>query len=269
MNILEEIIKYKTREVEQMQQNVPLDNLIKSRYFNRKTFSLKKTLSSKNGIISEFKRQSPSKGIINNTAQVKEVVTSYQKAGVSAVSILTDEYFFGGNMEDILQVREELSIPILRKDFIISNYQIYQSKAIGADVILLIASVLSREQIKEYSTLAQELGLEVLLELHDKEEMDKIVPQVQHVGVNNRDLKTFSVDINLSKEILPLIPENFSRISESGISEIDTILELKKLDVNGFLIGENFMSQKNPGEACIAFCKELSEKEENEQRIKN
>lgn len=265
MNILEEIIQYKSQEVVQMQQNVPVENLIQSRYFNRKTYSLIESLDSKNGIISEFKRQSPSKGIINNNVEVQEVVASYQKAGVSAISILTDEFFFGGSIEDILQVRDEISLPILRKDFIVSTYQIYQAKAIGADVILLIASVLNQTQINEFTNLANELGLEVLLELHDEKEIQKMVPQVQHIGVNNRNLKTFKVDVSLSKKLLPLVPQTYKRISESGISNVDTILELKKYDINGFLIGENFMSQKNPGEACIAFCKELLDKEKNEK----
>ncbi len=227
--------------------------------FNHKAPSLTNHILSAqhNGIIAEFKRQSPSKGIINATAKVKTTVLQYQEAGVSAVSVLTDQTFFGGKEQDLSDAFEVLTIPILRKDFIVDPWQIYQARAIGASAILLIAAVLTKKEALEMASLASYLGLEVLMELHEEDELSKINEFVNAVGINNRNLKTFEVDLNHSVQLASRLPNSMPRIAESGIHNPETIRFLRRHGFNGFLIGENFMKQDNPGQACIDFCKSL------------
>ena len=239
-----------------------IDELKKSDLFTRSTFSLKEFLldETKTGIIAEFKRQSPSKGIINGTADVLEVTQAYTLNGASCLSILTDEYFFGGSAQDLLKARVN-NIPILRKDFIIDEYQILEARSMGADVILLIAACLTPERVKELATFAKSIQLEVLLEIHSDEELKHICDETELVGVNNRDLKTFSVDINRSIELSKKIPDNKIKIAESGINDIETIRIFRKAGFKGFLIGENFMKQPDPTIAFVNFVEQLNAKE--------
>jgi indole-3-glycerol phosphate synthase len=260
MNILETIIVKKKIEVEKRKRTKTISELEEMVFFKNKTFSFKEFLLRKDntGIIAEFKRRSPSKGIINNCSFTADVTKDYAKYGASAVSILTDEEFFGGSLNDLVEARVN-NIPILRKDFIIDEYQIIESKSHGADIILLIAACLSREEIKKFSALAKNLDLNVLLEIHNENELEHICDDVDVVGINNRDLKTFKVDLNHSIELCKKIPSDKIKISESGIDDVKTIKYLKQNGFSGFLIGEKFMKEKNPGKAFADFVKELKE----------
>lgn len=255
MTILDKIIAYKRKEEALAQKTVSFKELEKSNFFNQETISLKENIhnKSKSGIIAEFKRKSPSKGIINDTANVIETTQGYIQANASAVSILTDSHFFGGNNKDVSIAKSNKIGPILRKDFTISEYQIVEAKSIGADAILLIAAVLSKKEIHQFTRLAHSLGLDVLLEVHTKEELDKYLPEIKLVGINNRDLKTFQVNFENSIQLAELLPSTTIKIAESGISDYKNIIELKKHGFNGFLIGENFMKTKDPAFTCKEF----------------
>lgn len=253
MNILDKIIEQKKQEVAEAKKKVALTQLKDAALFDRKTFSLKESVKSGSGIISEFKRQSPSKGIINDKADVLKVVESYQKFGASGISILTDSEFFGGKLEDILKVRNEITIPILRKDFMIDEYQFYEAKANGADAILLIASCLSPNQVQEFTELSHELGLEVLLEIHTEDELQHFNKNIDLVGINNRNLKDFKVDLQHSVNLKNLLPKEVLAIAESGIYSLGDFKFLKEKGFDGFLMGEYFMRNENPGIAFEAF----------------
>ena len=258
MNILDTIIAYKKTEVEKNKSKINEQVLEKGVFFQRETLSLKKFLldEDRTGIISEFKRRSPSKGIINDKADVLAVTTAYTKHGASALSILTDENFFGGSNEDIIKARVN-QVPILRKDFTIDPYQLVEAKAIGADAILLIAACLSPADVQQLASFAKKMNLEVLLEIHNQEELNHICDEVDIVGINNRDLKTFSVDINRSIELSAHIPPGKIIIAESGISNVETICRLKTFGFKGFLVGENFMKEPDPGIAFASFVNQL------------
>jgi indole-3-glycerol phosphate synthase len=263
MNTLDKIIARKVEEVQSRKSVVSSKELEKSVYFEMDPISLKKHLTdpSKSGIIAEFKKKSPSKGIINDKVSPDFVVKGYQNAGASAVSVLTDIDFFGGSDEDLKLARTVIDIPILRKDFIIDEYQIIEAKAMGANIILLIAAALTPERIVQLSSFSHSLGLEVLLEVHNQEELlSNLIKTVDVIGVNNRNLKDFSVDINTSIKLAELIPDHYLKISESGISDVDSILLLKEHGFNGFLIGENFMKTQNPGNTMKEFVEEIESK---------
>jgi indole-3-glycerol phosphate synthase len=256
MNILDKIIAHKKQEVAQLMKEVSLEKLVKSPNFKRTPISLKEALTFKNstGIIAEYKRQSPSKGIINDKATIIEVTQGYLEANVAAQSILTDTHFFGGNILDIIQARTvNETTPILRKDFIVDGFQIVEAKAIGADAILLIAACLTKQELKNYGKLAEDLGLDVLYEVHNQEELDKIELDHKIIGINNRNLKTFEVDLEHSIKLASQIPEGCIKVSESGISDPRIITGLREYGFQGFLIGENFMKTENPGYACQEF----------------
>lgn len=261
MNILNQIVSDKKKEVEDKKSFYPIKFLERSIFFKSEVVSLSKYLlrEDKTGIIAEFKRKSPSRGFINKYASVEKTTIGYMQSGASALSILTDSIYFGGTNQDLTDARKFNYCPILRKDFIIDEYQIIESKSIGADAILLLANVLNAQQIKQYSTLASSLGLEVLLEIRDKEELDKISEHVSVVGVNNRDLKTFETSIQKSFELGSLIPNHFLKISESGIETAKDIIELKKAGFNGFLIGETFMKNASPEQKCKELIKNVNE----------
>jgi indole-3-glycerol phosphate synthase len=233
--------------------------LERSTLFDRETSSLSAVLrKSDTGIIAEFKRRSPSKAVINQSASVYDVATGYEKAGVCGMSVLTDGKYFGGSLDDVLLARASVQLPILRKEFIIDEYQIVEAKSYGADVILLIAAVLTRDQIKKLSETAKSLGLDVLLEVHNLEELQKsIMPSLDMLGVNNRNLKTFEVSTDISKELSTHIPDDFVKISESGISSIEAIKDLQPYGYQGFLIGENFMKTEHPGQSALVFIRKL------------
>ena len=258
MNILDTIIARKKIEVAERKLNKSISELENGPFFKNKTLSFRDFLlrEDKTGIIAEFKRKSPSKGVINDTSTVTEVTTAYAKYGASGISVLTDEEFFGGSLNDLLESTIN-EVPLLRKDFIIDEYQVIESKAFGAEVILLIAACLCREEVKKFAALAKNIGLNVLLEIHNEQELAHICNDVDVVGVNNRDLKTFIVDINRSIELSKQIDGNTMKISESGIDNISSINLLRDQGFKGFLIGEKFMKEKNPGLAFQNFTEEL------------
>ncbi len=260
MTILDKIVEHKRAEVARRQEEIVVDMLRERPLYGRRALSLKGALTDegKTGIIAEFKRRSPSKGVINDQVEVVDVTKAYTAAGASCLSVLTDEHFFGGSDADLIAARVN-EIPILRKDFIIDEYQIEEARSIGADVILLIAACLTPAEVKRLAVFARGLGLEVLLEIHDEGELEHICEETEIVGVNNRDLKTFTVDIQRSIDLSRKIPAGKVLIAESGISKVETILQMKDAGFRGFLIGENFMKESNPGAAFGEFVKKLRE----------
>jgi len=260
MNILDKIVSDKRQEVNLRKALIPTSQLEQSILFERQTFSLAQNLrNSSSGIIAEHKRRSPSKSVINQDLNVQDVAMGYENAGVCGMSVLTDVKYFGGAIDDLLLARASCNLPILRKEFIIDTYQILEAKAYGADVILLIAAILTRGEIKQFSEFAKSLNLDVLLEVHNEEELHKsMMPSLDMFGVNNRNLKTFDVSLETSKQLSELIPNDFVKVSESGISSVDAIKELQPYGYKGFLIGENFMKTDNPGDSAGQFIKNLA-----------
>lgn len=258
MDILQEIIAHKKVEVARRKEIFPVSELVKASLFNQQRPSMIASLQDpkKTGIIAEYKRQSPSKGIINDHSTIEEVTEAYTRFGASGISVLTDQKFFGGNISD-LEIATVNQIALLRKDFVIDEYQLLEAKAFGASVILLIAACLSTEEVKQLSNTAKQLGLEVLLEIHNEEEVGHICDGVDMVGVNNRNLKNFEVSIENSLRLYSLLPKDKLAIAESGISDVNTIQSLKQAGFNGFLIGEKFMSNENPGKAFEEFVNNL------------
>lgn len=256
MTILDKIIASKFVEVEQAKAATRHADLEQKPLFARTCLPLHDAINDrgKNGIIAEYKRASPSKGMINDRATVETVVQGYQEAGVSAVSVLTDGPFFKGSLDDLAAARAVLRVPLLRKEFIIDEYQIMEAKAYGADIILLIAAALDAGQVKALSESAKSLGLNVLLEVHNREELDRsVMDSIDAIGVNNRNLKDFTVSLDHSLELVELIPDKFVKVSESGISNPDTIRQLRGAGFDGFLIGENFMKTADPVKAVNEF----------------
>jgi indole-3-glycerol phosphate synthase len=262
MNILDKIIEAKKAEIAYQKSVVQIETLKYIPEFNRECISLKTNLRKKDssGIIAEFKQKSPSKGIINVNAKIEEVTKAYTEAGAACLSVLTEPKFFGGSQANLVKAREtNPEIPILRKDFIIDHYQLVEAKAYGADIILLIAACLEKKQTELLAQQAKDLGMEVLMEIHNEEELDKINDFVDIIGVNNRNLQTFEVNIETSARLGKLIPEKFIKISESGLTGTDEINYLRKQGFIGFLIGEKFMKTDNPGEACREFINDLKQ----------
>ncbi|CAN5353559.1 indole-3-glycerol phosphate synthase TrpC [soil metagenome] len=260
MNILDQIVDHKLKEVEERKRLYPLQSLEESIYFARNTVSLKAALLRADvaGIIAEIKRKSPSKGIINPDISVVNISTGYVKAGASALSILTDTHFFGGTNDDLMVARKLNTCPILRKDFILDEYQIVEAKSIGADAILLIAAILKPRRLKELAMFAHSLNLEVLMEVHNEDELkDNKGASVDLIGVNNRNLKTFEVTMETSKNLAHLIPDSVVKVSESGIESIEAIRELRDFGFRGFLIGQIFMQASRPEEKAFDFIRSL------------
>jgi indole-3-glycerol phosphate synthase len=259
MTILDKIVENKKKELKHLMELASVRDLEKCLMFNSTPVSLSESLSdhTKPGIIAEFKRKSPSKGILNSLSSVEEVITGYISKGASGLSILTDSRFFGGSANDLMCARKNSIIPILRKDFIIDEYQIVESKSIGADTILLIAAILGGKEILNFSRLARSLGLEVILEIHEQVELDKINNYINIIGVNNRNLKTFEVNTDSSERLAEKIPCGFLKISESGISSPLVIEKLRKAGYDGFLMGEKFMKTSDPVKAFSQFVKRL------------
>ncbi|WP_295118428.1 indole-3-glycerol phosphate synthase TrpC [uncultured Chitinophaga sp.] len=260
-NILSEIVETKRVEVEERKKQRSIKDLNLSPLYRCSPFSLREFLRmpDKTGIIAEFKRKSPSKGIINDKFSVKDVTCAYSRFGASGLSVLTDGPYFGGSIDDLQVARSINRIPILRKDFVIDEYQIAEAKAIGADVVLLIAECLTKEEVAHLAKYAEDLGLEVLLEVNSLPQLEKVAPSVHLVGVNNRDLTNFTVDINRSFELAKEIPSDKYKVAESGINDIESIVALKRAGFDGFLIGEHFMKQENPPAAFEAFANTLKE----------
>ncbi len=260
MTILDTITQQKHKEVAAAKTITSIQQLEQYPYFERSTISLAKRLATATtpGIIAEFKRKSPSKGSINDTATPEEVGMGYEKAGAVAMSVLTDTNFFGGTATDLQAARAMVQFPLLRKDFMIDEYQLYEAKAWGADIILLIAACLEPIALKRLAKTAKELGLDVLLEVHNEQELlANLIDEVDMIGVNNRNLKDFTLSLDYSYQLAELIPNRFIKISESGISETNTVKELFNVGYKGFLMGENFMKTTNPGKACAEFIEKL------------
>jgi indole-3-glycerol phosphate synthase len=260
MNILDKIIAHKETEVAERNSLYPVKLLEQSIFFDTPTVSLKKYLLRKDrqGIIAEIKRKSPSKGTINSSVSIERTSIGYMQAGASALSVLTDKEFFGGSNEDLTTARKFNFCPILRKDFIIDEYQIIEAKSIGADAILLIAAVLSPDKINSLAQFAHSLGMEVLMEVHDKEELvNNLHESVDIIGVNNRNLKKFEVNVEISIDLCPIIPDRYIKISESGIDDPKTIIKLRQHGFQGFLMGEHFMRHNRPEKKCAEFIEAL------------
>jgi indole-3-glycerol phosphate synthase len=260
MNILEEIVAYKRKQVADISALTPIKKLEQSTYFQSQPVSFRKYImrSDKIGLIAEIKRKSPSKGSINPHVSIEKTSIGYMQAGASGLSILTDEKYFGGKNEFLIEARNYNFCPILRKDFIIDEYQVIEAKSIGADAILLIAACLKQDEIKHLASLAASLGMEVLLEVHSRDELDRsLVDEIDMVGVNNRDLTDFKTSVDTSRSMIDHIPKQFVKISESGISDPETVVELMNIGYNGFLIGEYFMQFGRPEKACLEFVKKV------------
>jgi indole-3-glycerol phosphate synthase len=260
MNILETIAAQKRNEVTRAKQQMPVEWFEKSQFFASKPVSLVSSLlsSGSSGIIAEFKRKSPSKGLINGRATVAEVTAGYLRAGAAGLSVLTDHPFFGGSNDDLLAARRVSNSPILRKDFIIDPYQVYEARSIGADAILLIAAILTPEETLNLAALARSLGMETILEVHGKEELSHFNDQINIIGVNNRNLADFRVSLDISLSLAGLLPKGIPAVSESGIYEATDIIRLKEAGYTGFLIGERFMSEADPAKACEVFISKLN-----------
>ena len=261
-DILRKIIEKKLIEVELCKDRIPTSQLYKEvekiLSYGSTSRSFRSSLEkSDTGIIAEFKRKSPSLGWIKEEGKPNEIPFSYQECGATAVSILTDEPFFGGNLNFIRIARTNTDIPILRKDFIIDEYQLFEAKSVGADAILLIAACLSREKCTELAKMARELELDVLLEVHNENELEYITPNISVVGVNNRNLHEFCTDVDTSFRLASMIPDDFLKISESGLKTPDIVRELREAGYRGFLMGERFMKEEKPGEALKQFISRL------------
>ncbi len=260
MSILEKIVADKKIEVQQNKNLYPEALLEKAEAFKSPTVSLKKYLEKKdkNGLIAEFKRKSPSKGIINKYANVEDTSIAYMQAGASAISVLTDEKYFGGKNKDLITVRHFNYCPVLRKDFMVDPYQIIEARSIGADAILLIAAVLTAEEIKSFSELANSLGMESILEIHDVKELDKGIGKADIIGFNNRNLHDFSCHYTNAIKAFSQLPAGLLKIAESGIHTAQEAFELQAAGYDGFLIGQQFMEHSRPGLACAQFIQELN-----------
>lgn len=256
-DILSKIASWKKSETIIRKKNAPLESLMDTELYYSSCYGLSARLmeSTKPQIIAEFKRKSPSKGIIREPADPASITQAYQNAGASAISVLTDENFFGAQKEDFSQARSNVSLPLLRKDFIIDSYQVHESKSIGADIILLIAAILSPDEVFQLGSIAHELGMEVLLELHSQEEFDRICEPIDIIGINNRNLKTFEVNLDNSKSLVQILPKEYPAIAESGISDPATVKHLFQNGFKGFLIGESFMKTIKPGQSCLEMVK--------------
>jgi indole-3-glycerol phosphate synthase len=260
-NILETIVAEKRKAIEPFKLKSPVERFEREGFFweirNRSLVQSLLLLGS-TGIIAEFKRKSPSKGWFKTKdLEVEPVVAAYNKSA-AGISVLTDEPFFGGDLDDLIQAKVVTDVPILRKDFIIDKWQIAESKAFGADVILLIAACLSPTEVKEFASYAKSIGLESILEVHNEAELEQYCEEVDIIGVNNRDLNTFEVNIQTSLDLFGKIPSGKPAIAESGISSVASIVTLRNAGFRGFLIGENFMKEEHPGKAFEDFVSELT-----------
>ena len=259
MNILQHIVNDIQKDLVLKKQIVPIDRLESSPLFERQTNSLRQRIVKTEGIIAEHKRRSPSKQNINFGLRLADVAQGYASAGVAGMSVLTNNQYFGGSIEDLLLARQACELPLLRKEFMVDEYQVLEAKANGADAILLIAACLKRQDIQILSVLAQQLGMEVLLEVHNADELEKsIMPSIDMIGVNNRDLTSFSVSLETSKSLVDQIPTEFVKLSESGLSLPECVFELRDCGYQGFLMGEHFMKTDNPRVSAKNFIKSLS-----------
>ncbi len=254
MHILDRIVEYKRKEVALRKLETPLGAL--QNKVDRDPVSLRDRIKSGSGVIAEFKRRSPSKPTLNVEAKVEQITPLYESSGVSGISILTDNHFFGGSDADLTKARELNTLPLLRKDFVVDEYQIYEASTLGADCILLIARILTAHEIKHLMLIARELGLEVLVEIHNQKELDKLTDLPDLVGVNNRNLDTFEVDYQHSIDLIAQLPADACKIAESGIHSVEVMWQLSDAGFDGFLMGERFMATASPGIACKQMVKD-------------
>jgi len=259
--ILDEIIANKRKELEHLKPLSSIQRFRKEGYFweiANRSMAASLGAEGSTGIIAEFKRKSPSKGWFKEPElEVEPVVSHYNRLGAAGISVLTDKDFFGGDLDDLIQTKVITDVPVLRKDFIIDEWQIAEAKAFGADVILLIAACLTPAEVRQLAIFTRTIGLEVLLEIHNDEELDHICEEVNMVGVNNRNLKTFEVDVQVSLDLVRQIPKDMIAVAESGISKPETIVTLRDAGFRGFLIGETFMKEEDPGKAFYEFVGKL------------
>lgn len=258
MTILDRIVEKKKEEIIFSKKQTSIDELKDKRFFYSPTYSLRDSVVKRSGIIAEFKRKSPSKGVINAHVAPLEVVSAYQEFGASGISILTDSFFFGGSFDDVLSVRNQINIPILRKDFMIDSYQFYEAKSIGADVVLLIAACLSPAQVAEFTDLAHELNMEVLLEIHTEEELNHFNNRIDFVGINNRNLKNFKVDLDNAVRLKNALPTGTLTVAESGIYSLEDFKYLKNKQFDAFLMGEFFMKALEPATEFRTFMQSIT-----------
>ncbi|MCE5204761.1 MAG: indole-3-glycerol phosphate synthase TrpC [Porphyromonadaceae bacterium] len=258
-DILSEIVAHKKKEVALQKERVPFTALEKQLPQTEVPFrSLKEALLlSRTGIIAEFKRCSPSKGWINQSARADEVTRAYEAAGAAALSVLTDETFFGGSLADLQKATQAVQIPVMRKEFIVDVYQLFEAKLAGASAVLLIAAAITARECRQFTELAHQLQLEVLLELHDERETEYITPIHKLIGVNNRNLGSFVTDLQKSFRMAELLPKETVWVSESGISDPVVLRDLRNAGYKGFLIGENFMKTADPGENLRKFLRSI------------
>ncbi len=262
MTILEEICNQQRKDVDLQKKIIPIDQLKRYNLFKKtERLSMKKSIldPNKTGVIAEYKRKSPSKGVINDANSATEMAMAYEQGGASAISILTNQKYFDGSIEYVFEAKKSTSLPVLRKEFIVDEYQIVEAEVIGADAILLICEVLTKEEIKNFTACAHDLGLEVLLELHSQDQVEKIPAEVDMVGVNNRDLHTFEVDFERSIALLEDLPTNAVKIAESGIRTTEEMIYLYEAGFDGFLIGETFMKQDNPPQFSTHYLNQYSQ----------
>lgn len=261
MDILTEIVAHKRIELEAFRAEKPLSVIAKEveSLLDTKPASMRQALmTSDSGIIAEFKRKSPSKGWIKEEGKAEEIPLSYQQNGAAALSILTDQHYFGGEDKFIVKARKAgVTIPVLYKNFVIDEYQLFQARLCGASAALLIAACLSKKECAMLMARAHELGLEVLLEMHSEPELEYAETGADMCGINNRNLGTFITNVENSYRLAELLPKDACKVSESGISNPQTVKELRQTGFNGFLIGENFMKTPNPGEALRTFVREI------------
>jgi indole-3-glycerol phosphate synthase len=262
MNILEKIVATKKEELTEAKKLFPRSMLLDRPLFHAPKHSVTEAIRSgtTSGIIAEFKRRSPSRGWINEHASLDEVVRGYASSGAAAISVLTDSQYFGGSLSDLLQARQVVGVPLLRKDFTIDAYQLYEAKAYGADIILLIAAILSPGQVKELAEEAHSIGLEVLLEIHDEKELFHVCPEADLVGINNRNLKNFEVNIEHSIRLQSMLSSHTIRVAESGIHDAEIARKLLENGFDALLMGEYFMKQPNPAIAFASFYNQLKER---------
>ncbi|WKS94487.1 indole-3-glycerol phosphate synthase TrpC [Riemerella columbina] len=257
MSILDQIVQTKKEEIKTAKRQAPIEALTDRPIFNQsRPDFIQRLKETPYSIIAEFKRRSPSKQDINVKAQVSEVVPAYASAGAACVSVLTDTLYFGGSLQD-LEEAFAYGIPLLRKDFILDEYQIYEAKAYGASAVLLIANILSKSQVANLASCAHHLGLSVLLEFYGGEDFDKYHQQIELVGINNRNLNTFQVDYQHAIKMRAALPEGVISVAESAIYSPDIYRELKDNGFDAFLMGEYFMKAQQPGEALAQFISEI------------
>lgn len=247
MNILDQIVEKKKSYLRKRKKDIEFEQIVDSELYLRNCYNLEPILRDrKASIIAEFKRKSPSVSDINIQAKIDDTIQQYKAGGASGVSVLTDHEYFGGSNQDLTQARAHINLPILRKDFIIDDYQIHEAKAIGADIILLIAYCLSKNQAEEYTLLAQSMGLEVLFEIHEIKELSKMPPSINILGVNNRNLTNFAVDYNYAIEVYNDLPSSKIKISESGIKSQESYVQTMNAGYKACLVGEYLMKDQNP-----------------------